>query len=182
MAEVLSFNDNNQQWTVSQAAGTDLHYFTNPRSVSRNCMDIQTAHSAYRNEENYFAPEYDGENNALNKFYSLHSTLTTESINYLRDILQSADNWLDKYFVADLMYLYDPIPEQLLGSMIECAIQNEAPSFNRIFLKPCLKSYGLERIKHLFNERERNGNTLEKKGIERLRYWLRPVEFEKTNE
>lgn len=145
-------------------------------------MNIQIAHSRYRNEENYFAPEYEGENDVLNEFYSLHPNLSSEEINYLKDTLQNADDWPDKYFVADLMYLYNPIPNELLQPILCCAILHEDPSFNRIFLKPCIKSFGLKRIKNLLDEKENNGDMSEKEGIARLRYWLRPVESENEGE
>lgn len=136
-------------------------------------MNIESALNEYRIEENFFAPEYDAANAALNKFRSQHIHLTSEETDYLKNILEQGENWPDKYFVADLLYLYDPIPDKLLAPMLRSAIQFDDPSFNRIFLKPCIKSYGLKKIEQLLDEKEREGDASEKEGVARLRYWLR---------
>ena len=141
-------------------------------------MDIQSALREYIKEENFFAPDYDRENEALQKFQSTHTFLSHAETEYLKNILEDSDDIYEKIFVADLMYLYNPIPDNLLPAMLRNGIKFEDPSFNRIFLRPCIKSFGYGKIEKMLDEIEHNGSTLEKVGVARLRYWLRPIEPE----
>ncbi len=136
-------------------------------------MGISIYLKQYKELKNYFAPDYEQENEVLMQFNKENPTLSDEQILELKNILQNNSSIYDKYFVADLLYLYMPFHKELLDPMIECAIAYKDPSFNRIFLRPCINSFGLEIVSDLLKEKgEIDNSKLE--GIERLKYWLRP--------
>ncbi|HZG73447.1 MAG TPA: hypothetical protein VEY51_18065, partial [Chondromyces sp.] len=59
--------------------------------------------------------------------------------------------------------------------LVDCAIANQDQSFNRIFIRPCIVSFGIDRVKKIIEEKgEQDSSKLE--GIERLKYWLHPKE------
>jgi hypothetical protein len=91
----------------------------------------------------------------------------------LKAISESKSTIDDKYFVADLLYLYPSFSRELLDPLIECAIAHKDPSFNRIFLRPCINSFGLENVTNLLIEKG-NKDSSKMDGINRLKYWLRP--------
>ena len=136
-------------------------------------MEISNYLKEYKKLNNYFAPDYEQENEVLPEFKKENPTLSDTQILELKNILQSNSDIHDKYFVADLLYFYTPFDKNLLNPMIECAIAHEDPSFNRIFLRPCINSFGLDFVSALLTEKGENDNS-KLDGIERLKYWLRP--------
>jgi hypothetical protein len=62
---------------------------------------------------------------------------------FLKNLLVNpSTSWPEKYFVADLLYLYKNFSEELFDPLLDTAIDYKDPSFNRIFLGPCLWSFG----------------------------------------
>ena len=127
----------------------------------------------YKDLNIYFAPDYEQENEVLNQFKKINPNLSDEQVMELKAILESTSTIDDKYFVADLLYLYPSFSRELMDPLIECAIAHEDPSFNRIFLRPCINSFGLENVTNLLNQKGNNDSS-KMDGIIRLKYWLRP--------
>ena len=91
------------------------------------------------------------------------------------DIRNSEDK---RFFVADLLYLYESFDIKLLTPLLNSAIHHNDPSFNRIFLFPCVHAFGIEIVIKELVTRFQNTDLIERIGIAKLVYWLR----RKTNE
>src|SRR5512145_3189867 len=102
-------------------------------------MNIAEAKSRYLDAGKCFDPDYERDNEALASFREANPTLSEEQTRYLTEILTApGDDWRPKFFVADLLYYYQSAHESLLAPMLRAAIEFEDPSFNRVFLRPCL--------------------------------------------
>ena len=134
-------------------------------------MEVSEYLKQYKELNNYFAPDYEQENEILTKFKSENPILSDKQVSELKAILQSESDIYDKYFVADLLYLYPDFSEELLNPLINCAVAHEDPSFNRIFLRPCILSFGVDVVEKILNKKVNEDDSLSD-GINRLRYWL----------
>ena len=134
-------------------------------------MEVSEYLKQYKDLNIYFAPDYEQENEVLAKFKNDNPHLSRNQISELKEILLSESDIQDKYFVADLLYLYPYFDQELFDPLIDCAIAHKDPSFNRIFLRPCIISFGVEAVEKLLDEKGNNDNSL-LEGINRLRYWL----------
>jgi hypothetical protein len=139
-------------------------------------MDIQTTLDNYKSLGDYFAPDYDQENEVLNSFRKENPTLSKQQTTQLIDILNRSNDISDKYFVADLLYLYDEFDQELLEPLLLTAINYKDPSFNRIFLRPCITAFGSKTVADSLADKFRKADILERIGIANLLYWLRPQE------
>lgn len=136
-------------------------------------MEVSNYLKEYKDLNIYFAPDYEWENEVLDKFKTENPTLSSKQVEELKTILLNSTSIQDKYFVADILYLYPSFSKELFDPLIECAIAYEDPSFNRIFLRPCINSFGINTVTDCLKEKgEKDASKLE--GIERLKYWLRP--------
>jgi hypothetical protein len=134
-------------------------------------MNIATAIGYYKEEANFFAPDYEQDNELLRNFKSEHPTLSVDDVITLREILLH-DDWTSKFFVADLLYLYDDFEIELLEPLIENAISFNDPSFNRIFLKPCIRVFGVTHVSNILAEKFISSDPIRKISISSLVYWL----------
>jgi len=127
-------------------------------------MTISEALTQYLEHGNYFDPEYGRENEVLNSFKKDNPVLSVPHAQELIAILEEPDDdWKRKYFVADLLYLYKSLPSQLLSPMLTTAVNYEDPSFNRIFLKPCLNAFGKQLVlANLKDQFQHNPNRVER--------------------
>ena len=139
-------------------------------------MEISIYLKQYKELGNYFAPDYEQENEVLLKFKKDSPTLSEKQVAEFKNILQSNDRPLeDKYAIADLLYLFTPFSRELMDPMTDCAIDNKDPSFNRIFIRPCIMSFGIDEVNNLIDQKAKEDST-KLEGINRLRYWLHPTE------
>jgi len=136
---------------------------------------IQDAIKKYKELGEYFNPEYGGRNVVLDAFKNQNPFLTPLQIDELTSILANEDIYA-KYFVADLLYLYDNFNGSLLDPMVVSAIRCKDPSFNRVFINPCIKRFGYERVLSSIEQKFMEGDILDKIGVSNLLYHLRPKE------
>ena len=134
-------------------------------------MKIDKAIAQYIAEANFFAPDRGQENLTLHNFKKEHPDLSDSNVRALRKILK-ADNWQEKFFVVDLLYLYESFDESLLNPMIENAISSPDPSSNRIFLRPCMRVFGISTVSNLLAEKFIDSDAVRKIRISSLVYWL----------
>jgi hypothetical protein len=134
-------------------------------------MNITTVIEHYKEEANFFSPDYEQENELLRNFKNDHPTLSVEEVNVLRNILFE-DDLTSKFFVADLLYLYEDFDIKLLEPLIENAISFSDPSFNRIFLRPCMRVFGVSHVSNILAEKFISSDPVRKIGISSLVYWL----------
>lgn len=139
-------------------------------------MDIKTTLDRYKILGDYFAPDYERDNEVLTEFKENNSNLTRQQTVELVDLLNNSNEIYDKYFVADLLYLYDNFDKELLEPLIKTAINHKDPSFNRIFLRPCLTTFGVTAIADNLADKFNKVDIDERIGISNLVYWLRPQE------
>ena len=143
-------------------------------------MDIKKTLGKYKTLGHYFDPEYERENEVLNEFKQNNPTLTEEYTNELISLIKNSTDINDKYFVADLLYLYDNLSSELIELLINTAINHEDPSFNRIFIQPCINNIGFTLVAENLIWKYQNGSTLDTEGVKRLMYWIRPEETNET--
>lgn len=136
-------------------------------------MDIKNTLEKYKTIASYFDPEYNRENDALTEFKANNPILSKHQSIELINLLQNNSVYTEKYFVADLLYLYDNFSKEILESLINTAINHKDPSLNRIFLIPCLKAYGIKVVTHILADRFAKADIIECIGISKLAYWLR---------
>lgn len=139
-------------------------------------MEIQAALANYRSLEDYFAPDYEQNNEVLDDFKRKYQDLTAEQTKELVDILINSQDIIDKFFVADLLYLYPRFDQSLLEPMLQTAIEYKDPSFNRIFLRPCLTAFGLETVADLLTDKFYKADIVGRIGISKLIYWMGATE------
>lgn len=135
-------------------------------------MNIVDAIRKYKQSGNYFAPDYEQDNEVLNQFRNDSPQLSHSENEELIGILKDSNDWHEKFFVADLLYLYDKFDMKLLDPLLENAISCSDPSFNRIFLRPCLRVFGTELVSNLLAEKFISGDITRKVRISTLVYWI----------
>ena len=77
-----------------------------------------------------------------------------------------------KWFVAAI-FDRESLPRRLLPAMVRAAVLGRNVSNNRAFIDPCLRTYGLARVKPLVDEYLDSDMPGGPSGAERLQYWLR---------
>ncbi len=140
-------------------------------------MDIKTALHEYIKLGDYFAPDYERDNDVLIAFKQNNPRLNEQQTAELLTILNDSDLH-NKFFVADLLYLYKDFSPLLFDPMIEAAINYKDPSFNRIFLRPCLFNFGIKRVVDALADKFITGDIIRRISISKLCYWLAPDTME----
>lgn len=137
-------------------------------------MTIEESLIQYKQLAEFFSPEYDRENEVLKSFKKKNKRLSHNQTFELQSLLKNSNDWQDKYFVADLLYLYKKFDWTLVEPLLNCAIEFKDPSFNRIFLIPCLRAFGTKKISLMLHDKFINGDIVTRIGISNLCYWIRP--------
>jgi hypothetical protein len=137
-------------------------------------MNIEKAIEKYLELGDFFSPDYERENEVLTKFKEDSTELSQSQIIELIEILNNKSDLNPKFFVADLLYLYNRIDEKLLDPLINSAIALQDPSFNRIFIKPCIRNFGVKKVAEKLTEKFKNADLKGRVSISNLVYWLRP--------
>jgi hypothetical protein len=135
-------------------------------------MNIKTTLGKYKALGEYFSPDYDRDNEVLTEFKEGNPILSKQQTMELIDLLQNKSENVDKYFVADLLYLYDSFDKELLEPLIKIAINYKDSSFNRIFIKPCIATFGVKTIAENLTEKFNKVDIVERIGISNLIYWF----------
>jgi len=135
-------------------------------------MNISKAIRKYKETRDFFAPDYEHDNKVLTQFKVEFPSLSISQTKELINLLENSKDWYDKFFVADLLYLYDSFDITLLEPLIENAIRYSDPSFNRIFLRPGLRVFGSEIISDILTQKFIAGDTIRKIRISSLVYWI----------
>lgn len=139
-------------------------------------MDIKTTLEKYKALGDYLAPDYEQNNEVLSEFKANNPNLSNNQTSELINLLQNNSKITHKYFVADLLYLYDNFDKELVESLLETAINHRDPSYSRIFLRPCLAVYGTKTIADKLADKFVKADIIERIGISKLVYWLTPQE------
>ncbi len=153
-----------------------MNYFRNKKFCKAKrfltVMKLATAIKEYIESEDFFAPDYERDNKVLSQFKQDSPGLSATETQELKNILKKNNAWPDKFFVADLLYLYDSFDIELLDPLIENAIIYPDPGFNRIFLRPGLRIFGTELISEILAKKFAEGDIIRKIRISSLVYWI----------
>src|SRR5574343_500093 len=139
-------------------------------------MDIQTTISKYKDIGDFFDPDYERDNDLLSSFKAKFPDLSKDQTAELVKILKGNGDMKDKYFVADILYLYDNFSVDLFEPLINTAINFRDPSFNRVFLRPCIRVFGVKAVADMLADKFSKGDIAQKTSISTLLYWLHPQE------
>ena len=139
-------------------------------------MDIQTTINKYKDIGDFFDPDYERDNDLLSSFKAKFPDLSKDQTAELVKILKGNGDMKDKYFVADILYLYDNFSVDLFEPLINTAINFRDPSFNRVFLRPCIRVFGVKAVADLLADKFSKGDIAQKTSISTLLYWLHPQE------
>ncbi|HEX8693605.1 MAG TPA: hypothetical protein VF746_14375 [Longimicrobium sp.] len=86
---------------------------------------------------------------------------------WLTEALADAER---KWFVAGVFERH-PVPGRLLGPMLRAGVLERNPSFNRLFIEPCVKSLGGRRVLEELLRYLEGGTDAEKAGAASALYW-----------
>jgi len=139
-------------------------------------IEIDECLAKYLELGEFFNPDYGEGNEVLIQFKKGNKILNNDHIDALVTILEKRPIGRDHYFVADLLYLYRPIPLPFFQPMIDCGIDFKDPSSNRSFLRPCLRGFGEMAVAQLLLKKFNEGDKIRKIGIMTLLYWFRSKE------
>lgn len=152
-------------------------------------MKLETLFRTYIEEnEAIYAPYYGGKENVLTtirqeggrlqniphldfkKFGQSNDwQLSASDELFLTELLRDE---LLKWFVPKVLDVVKHFSEPFMNELLETAIRTSDPSFNREFINPCLRVFGLKAYDYLLARFEKS-NKEEKKGILRAFYWTR---------
>src|SRR6266404_4443694 len=142
------------------------------KTLTEMAMKLTIAIKKYIESGDFFAPDYNRDNKVLSQFKQDSPELSLTETKKLKTILKKSNEWVDKFFVADLLYLYDTFDIELLDPLIENAIMYPDPGFNRIFLRPGLRIFGSELISEILAKKFIDGDIMRKIRISSLVYWI----------
>ena len=74
-----------------------------------------------------------------------------------------------KWFVAALFAL-QPVPKRLFSAFIR-AVHEQDASLDRLFVQPCVRSYGVERVATAVRRYLEHGTAEERRGAMKALYW-----------
>lgn len=77
-----------------------------------------------------------------------------------------------KSFVARV-FERQPVPKRLLYPFLAAAVLEKDPSLNRIFIEPCVRSWGADVVRNHLLRYFESGNNEEKAGAASALYWVR---------
>lgn len=134
-------------------------------------MNIEELHKQYVLRGEYHNPEYGRRDDLLDSFRSVYTKLSNAQEKELQGLLMDSNENTSKYLVADLLYHYDDFGNELMQCMLQTAVEFKDPSFNKVFLYPCIINDQEKTITWL-RDKFRNGNRIERIGVSNLFYWL----------
>ncbi len=106
---------------------------------------------------------------AFRNSYGKH--LDESESTYLTEILRD-EEW--KWFVPHVVRVMEKFPNSLLEALMHTAINEKDPSYNGIFIDPCIRVYDVFSVNKIVLGYLKNGTYEEKIGALKAIYWTRP--------
>ncbi|MCF6456113.1 hypothetical protein [Pseudoalteromonas sp. MMG024] len=78
-----------------------------------------------------------------------------------------------KWFVVKLLEKVNPLPKALFDDLVFASLIEHDPSFNKWFIKPCVKSFGIEAVKSKIMSVASHPQVVENEGVNKVMYWVR---------
>jgi len=136
-------------------------------------MDILHTFEVYQKQlDNIRKNNYYGRPQVLRQFRMQFKDFSDFDITTLKAFLNDNDK---KWFVAHLLDNLDTFPVDLLQPMLLTAVNEQDPSFNNDFVKPCRRVFDYVDIQNILLETFRNGDKYKKIGVLKVLYWARPT-------
>lgn len=77
-----------------------------------------------------------------------------------------------KWFVAKLLERVNPVPSILFDPLLTAALEELNPSANRVFITPCVRTFGQQAVKARLNELVTQSERHSADSITRAMYWV----------
>ncbi|WP_340680842.1 hypothetical protein [Paraglaciecola sp.] len=77
-----------------------------------------------------------------------------------------------KWFVVKLLEKVNPVPKALFDDLVLAALTEHDPSFNKWFIAPCVKSFGVEQVKSKIMALAPHPQVVENEGVNKVMYWV----------
>lgn len=76
-----------------------------------------------------------------------------------------------KWFVAKMLERVNPVPSILLDPLLAAALEEPNPSANRVFITPCVRTFGKEAVKVRLKELAAHSERYGAESLARAMYW-----------
>ena len=76
-----------------------------------------------------------------------------------------------KWFVAKTLERVNPVPSVLLDPLLAAALEEPNPSANRVFIAPCVRTFGKEAVRVRLNELATQSERYSAESLARAMYW-----------
>jgi hypothetical protein len=141
-------------------------------------MEIIQTFEVYRKQtEDIRKSDEWGRPNVLIQFRKQHKGFTDSDINILKSFLIDDEK---KWFVASLLDVLDSFPVDLLGPMLNAAVDESDPSFNNEFIRPCRRIFDYAEIQQILLDTFQAGNKKKKIGVLNALYWTQRTVYIRT--
>ncbi|WP_027710161.1 hypothetical protein [Zooshikella ganghwensis] len=80
-----------------------------------------------------------------------------------------------KWFVAKVMEKVMPVPISLLDDLVLAALLEPNPSNNKLFVLPCVKTFGADQVRKRMVELSNYPGVKENNGFDMVSYWVRDI-------
>ena len=141
-------------------------------------MDILHTFEVYQKQlDNLRKNNHYGRPQVLKQFRMQFKGFGDNDISVLKSFLLDNDK---KWFVAHLLDNLDTFPSDLLKPMLIAAVDEQDPSFNNEFVKPCRRVFNYVDIQKILLDIFRIGDISKKIGVLKVLYWARPTVYEMT--
>jgi len=77
-----------------------------------------------------------------------------------------------KWFVAKMLERVNPVPSILLDPLLAAAMEESNPSANRVFIAPCVRTFGKEAVKVRLNELATQSESHDAESLALAMYWV----------
>ncbi|MBN3781109.1 hypothetical protein G3O06_26720 [Burkholderia sp. Ac-20345] len=77
-----------------------------------------------------------------------------------------------KWFVAKVMENTNPVPRSLLDPLLKAALKEPNPSANRLFLEPCIRTFGPQTVRARICELANAPDAEYGDGLSHAMYWI----------
>jgi hypothetical protein len=96
------------------------------------------------------------------------ASISSEDIEWL---IQGLRNGRKKWFVQLLCARVDTLPDDFFMPLVRAAVYEEDPSYNRDFVDPCIRIFGVRRVSEALLNFVATGTNFEKAGAINALYW-----------
>lgn len=77
-----------------------------------------------------------------------------------------------KWFVAKMLERVSPVPRLLFDPLLVAALEEPNPSANRVFIAPCVRTFGSDAVKTRLHELATQSERHSAESVARAMYWV----------